>query len=81
MYQRQPLDLTCVSPGVNFTNILRAAFIHTDHKKCKKDSQVKQLLALFGSACVNAVHKHIDEIDPRFRKHEHHCIKGAYSLW
>ena len=35
--------------GVNFTNILRAAFAHTDLKSAKKDSQVKQLFALSGS--------------------------------
>ena len=33
-------------------------------KSAKKDSQVKQLFALLGSASVKAAHKHGDEIDP-----------------
>ena len=49
--------------GVNFTNILQAAFTPADPKRAKKDSQVKQLFALLGSARVKAVRKHIDEID------------------
>ena len=32
-----------------------------------KDSHVKQLFVLSGSAWVNAAHKHVDEIDPRNR--------------
>ena len=51
-------------PDVNFTNILGAAFTHTDCKSAKKDSQVKQLCALSGSVCVKAAHKYVDEIDP-----------------
>ena len=53
------------SPGVNFTNILRAAFTHADPKRPKKDSQFKQLFALLGSAGVKAALKHVDESDPR----------------
>ena len=47
-----------------FTNILRAAFTHADPKSAKKDSQLNQLFALFGSASIKAAHKHVDEIDP-----------------
>ena len=32
-------------------------------QKFKKDSQIKQLFALLGPACVKAAHKHVDEID------------------
>ena len=53
------------SPGVNFTNILRAAFTHADPKSPKKDSQLKQLFVLLGSAGVKAALKHPDESDPR----------------
>ena len=48
--------------GVNFTNILHAAFMHPDPKSAKKDSQVKQLFDLLEPMCVKAVHKHVDEI-------------------
>ena len=54
-------------PGINFTIILQAAFTHADPKSAKKDSQVKQLFALLGSASVKAACKHVDEIDPRRR--------------
>ena len=33
-------------------------------QKRKKDSHVKQLFALLGSACVKAASKNVDEIDP-----------------
>jgi len=38
--------------GVNFTNILRAAFMHADPNSAKK----KLFFALLGSACVKAAH-------------------------
>ena len=39
-------------------------YLRRSHK-CKKDSQVKQLFALLGSARVKALRKNINEIDPR----------------
>ena len=54
-----------VAPGVNFTNILCAAFTHADPKSAKKTSQLKQLFALLGSAGIKAACKLVDEIDPR----------------
>ena len=51
-------------PRVNFTNILRTAFLCEDPKSAKKDSQLRQLLAISGSARVKAAPKHVDEIDP-----------------
>ena len=38
--------------------------LHLQIPKVQKDNQLKQLFALSGSACVKAVHKHVDEIDP-----------------
>ena len=38
------------------------------HFNEQKDSQVKQLFVLSGSALVKAVHLHVDEIDPRTGK-------------
>ena len=34
-------------------------------QKCKKDSQLKQLFALLGSACIKAACKHVGEIETR----------------
>ena len=50
------------TPGVNFTKVLRAAFMHADPKSAKKTVKFSSFL---GSACVKAGRKHIDEIDPR----------------
>ena len=49
-------------PGVNFTDILRAAFTYENPKSAK--SQVKQLFVLLGSARIKASRKLVDEIDP-----------------
>ena len=50
------------NPGVNFTNILWAAFMRADPKSAKKT--VKQLFALLGSVHLKAACENIDEIDP-----------------
>ena len=54
-----------LQPGVNFTNILHAAFMLADPKSAIKDSQLKQLFTYLGSASVKALGKHVDEIDPK----------------
>ena len=36
--------------------------------KAQKDNQLKQLFALSGSAGIKALRKHIDEIDPKFKR-------------
>jgi len=45
------------SPGVNFTNILRAAFKCKDPKSAKRQSHHQYLLALLGSTRVKASRK------------------------
>jgi len=45
--------------GVNFTNILQAAFTHADPKSLLNH----QPFCVFGSALVKAVCKHVDDID------------------
>jgi hypothetical protein len=42
------------SAGVNFTNVLRAAFMLADHKSAKKDSQVVSLFWAFGICAVKS---------------------------
>ena len=49
-----------LSPGVNFTNILRAAFTHTDPKSAKKDS----FIGLLGSARVKAARRMLLKLTP-----------------
>ena len=41
-----------------------SSFYACRSQKCKKDSQLKKLFALLGSACIKAALKHLDEIDP-----------------
>ena len=59
------LEMQFTTSGVNFTNILQAAFMRADPKSAKKCSKIKQHFALLGSAGVKAARKHVDEIDPR----------------
>ena len=68
-WQRLITGFTSITGGfwgipsrVNFTNILRVAFMREDAKIAKKVSQVKHLFALLGSAQLKAVRKHVDEI-------------------
>jgi len=41
-------------PGVNFVNILQAAFVHADPKSSKKNINLTVFFALLGSAHINA---------------------------
>ena len=52
--------------GVNFINILRAAFMPADPKSAKKDSQVNQLFALLGSVSVKAAHRTLMILNPDY---------------
>ena len=79
--------------GVNFTNILQAAFMHEDPKIEKKDSQVKHLFALSGSErvkagrkscvrklCVNALMKLTQGEEERF-PHHYPDFHARLELW
>ncbi len=48
-----------LSPGVNFTNILQAAFTYEDPKSAKKHRQLDCLFALLESALIKAARKHV----------------------
>jgi len=50
--------------GVNFTNILQAAFSHADPKRKKDTFDLTLFLHFFGFALVKVACKHVDEIDP-----------------
>ncbi len=41
-----------LSPGVNFINVLRAAFACTDPKRAKKTDKLDCFFALLGFVCV-----------------------------
>jgi len=50
--------------GVDFTNVLQAAFTRSDPKSVKRQSSHKCHFALLGSAGVKAARKHVGEINP-----------------
>jgi len=54
-------------PGVNFINVLQAAFYTRRSQKCKKLLDLTVFFALLGSACIKAACKHIGEIDTSYK--------------
>ena len=55
----QTASLGSISPTF-YEQLLRSKI-----PKAQKDSQIKQLFALLGSACIKAAREHVDEIEPR----------------
>ena len=51
-------------PGVNFTNILHAAFTYADLKSTKNTVKLTVFYALLGSACVKAARKMLVKLTP-----------------
>ncbi len=53
-----------LTPGVNYINVLRAAFACTDPKRAKRHWWLDcHYAVILGSAFVKAAHKHVGEID------------------
>ena len=52
------------TPGVNFTNILQAAFTPADPKSAKKTVKLSSLIALLGSVCVKAAPTMLVKLTP-----------------
>jgi hypothetical protein len=50
--------------GVNYINVLRAAFAPVDSKSVKTHLQLDWILTLLGATGVKAVRKYVDEIEP-----------------
>jgi len=46
-----------LAPGINFINVLRAAFTEAVPKRVKIMSSHQYLFTLLGSACLKAAHK------------------------
>ena len=62
--QRSHQATTIVTPGFNFTIILRAAFTRADPKSAKRQS-TQAVFGALESASVKAACKYVDEIDTR----------------
>jgi len=57
-------------PGVNFTNVLQAAFMLVDPKSAKKQLELTVFFALLGPASVKAAHKMLMKLTYGFKKYE-----------
>jgi len=65
LYKKRPRKtLMKLMAGVNFTNILQAAFSHADPKRKKDTFDLTLFLHFFGLALLKVACKHVDEIDP-----------------
>jgi len=58
----EPNELSTL--GVNFTNVLREAFTHSDPESVKKDCYVISHFALLGYGRVKAAHKILMKLTP-----------------
>jgi len=57
-----------MTPGVNFINVLRAAFAPVDPKSVKRHWQLDWILMLLGATGVKAVRKYVGETEPSSRQ-------------
>jgi hypothetical protein len=53
--------------GVNFVNVLRAAFACADPESAKKTDNLTSFFALKGSVCVKAAHRMLMKLTPGIR--------------
>jgi len=67
-----------LAPGVNFTNILRAAFMCADPKSLNKTDSLTVSFVLLGSLRVKAELINVGEIDPRCQFHKR--SKSSFCL-
>ncbi len=51
-------------PGIDFINIVREAFMHTDPKSTKKTDRLTVFFALLGSGRAKAARKMLVKLDP-----------------
>jgi len=65
--------------GVNFINILWAAFAPVDPKSVKRYWQLDWILTLLGATGVKAVHKYVGEIEPR--SCYQNMVNGTHLWW
>ncbi len=56
--------LVKLSPGVNFINVLQAAFAHADPKSVKETIKLSVFFALLGSASVKATRRTLIKLTP-----------------
>jgi len=67
--------------GVNFTNVLQAAFTSSDLKSAKRQSSHQCLFALLGSARTKAAHKMLEKLTEggeceKFEDYHMQTLKG-----
>ncbi len=52
--------------GVNFINVVRAAFLHADAKSAKKTVKLSVFFALLGSVRIKAASRTLMKLTPHF---------------
>ena len=57
-------EASVTKPGVNFTNVLRAAFTRADPKSAKKTVKLSSFIVLLGSARVKAACRTLVKLTP-----------------
>ena len=57
-------------PGVNFVNVLRAGFTHTDFESAKKTVKLSSCFALLGSLRVKAARRMLMKLTPGYFKND-----------
>ena len=76
----QKLTLVDQPSRGQFHQHFKSSFYVRRSQKQKKDSQVKQLFALLGSAGIKAGHKHIDQISPTKLLKMHRNAEKALTM-
>ena len=70
-----------LAAGVNFINVLWAAFAPVDPKSVKRYWQLDWILTLLGATGVKAVRKYVGEIEPWFTVAPRFWITGLHSIF
>jgi len=65
--------------GINFINILRAAFTNPDPKSAKKSDDMTLFFVLLGSAHVIAVGKNLVKLTPGWQRCPPNCTSSPES--
>ena len=64
------INFSPAAAGVNFTNILRAAFTHADLKSARKLLNLTVFFALLGSGHIKAAHIMLVKLTPGYVSHK-----------
>ncbi len=64
LHSKSTANHECISPGVDFINILRTAFTPAVLLRVRTQSSCQYLFTLFGSTGVKVVHRMLGKLSP-----------------